>query len=436
MRREVNVMKIGFAQVDITPKVGIELAGFLGKRVSTKIDTPLYAKALVFQENKKQYLWLTLDIVAVDYHFYNELKRELEVRLYNFSDIQIIATHTHSAPKGVCESKSLQDLFGEVDEAFLRHLAVNSISAVKNAVMDLSEFTCSVAQKEVEGVAASRHDPYIPIDNVVTTFTFERKDKDPILLYHYPVHPTILRAESTAISSDLVGGIAHHLPEYKNQMFLNGPSGNISTRFTRKSSTPREVRRLGKKVATAIKESLVEAREVPLDEIYALHFSYDMKKRELPPLEVCQNQIDKAQKHLDQAIADNLQDPMEIRFLQSIVEGETMFCNLIKHDDGLPTQEIHFAIVVLGPISFIFMPFEMFSTLANKLECEDCIVVNYANGYAYYLPDKSAYDMEYYEALMTYYEKGEGEAFVHFINEKVKKIKERIRQKHKEAVLD
>ncbi len=426
-------MKIGFAQVEITPKVGIELAGYLGERISTKVDSPLYAKALVFKEKNKQYLWLTLDIVAVDYHFYNELKRELEVRLYNFSDIQIIATHTHSAPKGVCETKSLQDLFGEVDVAFLRHLAISSMRAVKNAVMDLDDFTCSVSQKEVQGVAASRHDPYIPLDNVVTTFQFKRKEKEPILLYHYPVHPTVLRADSTVISSDLVGGIAHHLPEFKNQMFLNGASGNVSTRFTRKGSTTREVKRLGKIVATAIKESLTEARDVAMDEIYALHYSYDMKKRKLPPLEVCEAQVQKATKHLEQAIADNLQDPMEIRFLQSIVEGETMFCNLIKHDDGLPNQEIHFAIVVLGPIRFIFMPFEIFSTLASKIDCDNCIVVNYANGYEYYLPDKSAYEMEYYEANMTYYEKGEGEGFINFINDKIHALNKRLDKKHKEA---
>ena len=63
----------------------------------------------------------------------------------------------------------------------------------------------------------------------------------------------------------------------------------------------------------------------------------------------------------------------------------------------------------LPNLTLIFSTVELFSILSNPMKKYGFEFIGYSNGYQGYLPDESAYDLNYYEASSTPYEKGAGE---------------------------
>lgn len=406
-------MKIGFAKTDITPDVGIHLAGYIPPRQSTGVQSPLYAKALVLKNWRKTYLWLSLDVVAIDHLFLVKFKSELKKHHFQFEDIQVVATHTHSGPCGTCESGMLVDAFGEPDEDYIKKLAVNSVNAVKKAMMDFSAFSLQIGTRKVDNFAKSRHDEKIEVSNKLTTLLFERgKKKEDILVYHFACHPTVLHQDNQELSSDFIGAVDEQLEDiYPNVMFLNGACGNISTRFTRSAANTEELHRLSTILSTQIKECVKSGEDNVLKKYRADHFSYDLKKKAMMSIE-------EAEKAFQDAKA--AYDKKEIEYTDFM--NAAMNYSMVASDDGNEFQEIHISIVTFNNFHAVFVPAEIFDSLASKISSEFCIVVGYANGYHAYIADMDAYKNNYYEAKTSYFEIGEGEKLIRYINEKVSAI--------------
>jgi len=416
-------MKVGFSKVEITPEVGVHLAGYLKQRVAQNVHSPLYARAFIMKHWGKSYLWLSLDLIAIDHNFIVMLKEELKKRHFRFNDIEVFATHTHSGPKGTCESGAFSQVFGEINKDYLRHVVVRSMHAIKEATMDLAKFELNVGQINVSNFGASRHREDVNVPNRLTAMVCTRNKKPDILLYHYACHPTILHDDNLDISSDFIGEVEKQLAnDYEHVMFLNGSCGNISTRFMRQNTSKDEIGRMSNILASNIKEAIKVAQPFEITKYHAYHFSYDMKKKKLGSLNDAQKLLEEAKFKLQNGIENGL-STQAIRLLESLYEGAKANCLLIEHDDGTQTHEIHLSIIKLNNLFVICIPAELFSTLEEQIECENCIVVNYANGYHAYFADEAAYECGYYESHMSYYEKGESEKLIHYINKKIEAIK-------------
>lgn len=415
-------MKVGYAIADITPDLGVELAGYLKTRIADRVHTPLYAKVLMFRQRRKTYVWISLDLIAIDHVFLRLLKKEIEKLHFHFHDIQVYATHTHSGPKGCIDNIALQDVFGTIDVKYLRHVACRCIHAMKEAMIDLDDFVLRMNKGLLTNVATSRHDPTIEINNYLTTLLFSRDKKEDVLLYHFANHPTILHADSTAISSDFVGGIEKALSNKFNQtMFLNGSCGNISTRFTRVESSEQEVNRIGALIAKQILDLVEDSKPVDLTSYKAFHFTYEMKKRLIDKEEEALVKLKASTDALEKGLAGGLEDA-NIRVLESYYEGAQLNYQLAKHNTDTTHEEIHIAIIKLNHLKFIAIPGELFHSLELELVCDDCLVVNYANGYHAYIADEDAYKKGYYESLTSYYDASEGKKLIAFIQAKIKEV--------------
>src|SRR5215470_952834 len=60
-----DALRIGAAEIDITPPVGHRMAGYFDERLSTDIHDPLKAKAIVIQQGKEQVAMVFCDLVGV-----------------------------------------------------------------------------------------------------------------------------------------------------------------------------------------------------------------------------------------------------------------------------------------------------------------------------------------------------------------------------------
>ena len=91
-------LKAGAGKVEITPPVGVYLAGGLQKRKADVVGSPLYAKALILDNGEKQIGFLALDILVVDKETIACAGEIIKAQTgMNIENIMVSASHTHSA---------------------------------------------------------------------------------------------------------------------------------------------------------------------------------------------------------------------------------------------------------------------------------------------------------------------------------------------------
>ena len=94
-----DLLRIGAAELDITPPVGYRMAGYFDERLSTGVHDPLKAKALVLQQGREQIALVFCDLLGLS------LKVSTNARAFAsrqtgipVAHIVISATHSHTGP--------------------------------------------------------------------------------------------------------------------------------------------------------------------------------------------------------------------------------------------------------------------------------------------------------------------------------------------------
>ena len=90
----------GAAKSDISPELGIQIAGDIGrKRPCTGIKEPIYARALVLEQAGRRYCIVTVDVLAIDTPWSDEVRRRAQKQFgLDPKAIMVHATQNHAAP--------------------------------------------------------------------------------------------------------------------------------------------------------------------------------------------------------------------------------------------------------------------------------------------------------------------------------------------------
>jgi neutral ceramidase len=92
-------LKVGVAQMDITPPIGYRMAGYFNERLSTGVHDPLRAKAIVLQQGPDQIALVFCDLVGVSLNVTTNARALASSRTgIPVSHIMICATHSHTGP--------------------------------------------------------------------------------------------------------------------------------------------------------------------------------------------------------------------------------------------------------------------------------------------------------------------------------------------------
>ncbi len=92
-------LRVGSAEIDITPPIGYRMAGYFNERFSTGIHDPLHAKAIVFQQDGQQLALVACDLVGVPLTVTTDARARASQRTgIPVPNIVICATHTHTGP--------------------------------------------------------------------------------------------------------------------------------------------------------------------------------------------------------------------------------------------------------------------------------------------------------------------------------------------------
>jgi len=424
-------LKVGIAQVDYAPPVGLPLMGHLRDDYASRgVHDPLFSKALVFANSSGEKLAvLSVDVCMLDR---NEVGM-MRDRIASQSDIPperilIAATHIHSGPAtmGIYAAPKAD---GAAVDAFLKRAA----GAVLQANENLMDATLRVGYAHEDRLSFNRRlrdkdgithmnweafDPDSitealgPIDPQVLVLLVERQDEPAAALVNFALHPAILDYTNWLYSAGWPGYMAEGLRKIFGQgfitLFLNGCCGNVNHLDYRDPLAPsgyRMTQRVGYMLAAAVKEAANSAVGVVGDELSAASQTVALERIQIGD-EDCEWALHALESSQPTGGLDGL--PTE--------HIAPTWIEMRKHQDRSDAVEV--MALRVGEVGFAALPGEIFCEfglyLKERSPAKHTVVVELANDGAGYFPTREAFDQGGYEVTpgATKYVPGSSERLV------------------------
>ncbi|MDR2899001.1 MAG: neutral/alkaline non-lysosomal ceramidase N-terminal domain-containing protein [Clostridiales bacterium] len=423
-------VKLGYSSGIITPDLGIHLAGYAtDSRRSTGVHDDLHTRVICLEKDEEDFLIIQNEMIGVDYAFSDRVKDT--VKKYGISPLNVFVgvTHTHSGPKGIIQNETgektdLMKLMGLYNDDMCAKMIDVIEENVRKALENKSPCSIRYGFTKIEGVGLNRNNKDLPFDDNLLAMEFLREDGKRVLLYNMSCHPTVMRAENTLYSADWPCGVTKLAEgiDYDMVMFINGSAGDVSTRFTRQSSTFDELERVGGIVYAAVKKALNSAKSEEITELKAFAFTHKMALRNFGSTEEAQEKFDNYMKALNAA---RDRGEAALRPYESKVEGAAVNLVMSQITSGGKDLDMRLQVLRLNDFVFVFAPSELFSALTLPVRNElglKMVFCTYFNGNHGYITDMGAFDNETYEAMSSRFERGEGEGLIARIREEVLKV--------------
>lgn len=223
-------IRAGYAQVEITPKVGDELMLIGGGSGKVKlIGDPLYARAVVLSDGEYDVVLVSVDIIDLRESDFKMLKKQLKE---NFDHVVISVTHTHG---GFFGDRLLDKVLPEILKCV--KLAQSTLQPVEIAatstLVDEAYNRRILKDDSVEMLWSNpEHKPNRTVDQSLNIIhMIDEKGKPFITMLNYSAHPVITMDLNNAIvSSDYPGVLRRAIEERVggHAIFFMGASGDVN----------------------------------------------------------------------------------------------------------------------------------------------------------------------------------------------------------------
>jgi len=311
----MNYFKAGVKQYDITPPMGVRLAGYPHfPRENTGAHDPLFATAFYLTNGENECVFVTLDILFFSKKYANEIRSRVN-RASSIPEKQILisCSHTHSGPwaAGNCELEATAGDSEDIDPAYLADLLDNITCAILEA--KASAFAAEIGFGEKHcgaevGIGGNRRaknglaDPWI---NVIAIR--EKGGRVRGILTNYALHPTFLHEDSSLVSADYPCYLRRELSEMFDGAlvgFAQGASGDQSSRYFRQGQSFDEAERVGRIMGKMAAEAI--ANMIFTDTVTLRHEMIELPIpiREYPPIEELEEKVRVRTEIYNRLIAD------------------------------------------------------------------------------------------------------------------------------------
>lgn len=408
----------------VTPSTAGELAGYAarGGAHSTGAHDELEAALVVLESaDGVRFAWLTLDSIGITEDLAHDLRATIR-RAARDSDLDVVccASHTHSAPLGWTGSIHPGHAGVRVEpmrSELLAHIAHLATTVVTSPAHDV---VAEWSLVPVPGVGANRLDPAGPHDDRAGVLALRDATSGAVraVVFDFAAHPTVLGPGNLRWSADWPGAaravlraaitaravFGDEAGTAPTVLFLQGASGDVSTRFTRRGDGFAEAARLGAIVAAAVLGA-IEARGAPLEASLRIERDeLELGLRRLPSIESAEGALAEATTALV-ALGGAPLDPAT-RIAQARQDGARV--QLALAAAGLPQRvRLELSAVAIGDVVWAHSPLELFASIgadiATASPARATRAVGYTDGYAGYLADAAAHATRSYEALSTFF---------------------------------
>lgn len=413
-----NTLKAGIAITEISPKQGIQLTGYPHyDRANTGIHDSLYASCIYLDNGKDKIAIVSMDILKYPKKFVRVVRERASIYTgIPANNIMICCTHTHSGPlvstkikNGIDKATKLQLEYEQQLENKISNLILEAYNNSFPAKVGIGKGHCGKEQ----GVGGNRRNPDGPADPEV--WTIGLKDLEGRwrgVIVKYALHPTVIHGESTVVTADYPCYIRRYFAESKpgiTSLFLQGTSGNQSSRFFRDSQTYKEAKRIGETIAKEADRVLDEMVFSDDIELVARSLETDVEIREFPSLERAQENIKKAQIDLQKLIDDKV-PYTKIRTAEvNLLGAENIYNYALAREKGEKIEvledemPVEVQVIGIGDTRLVGVQGEMFVEygfeIKEKSPFKNTFVIELANGcLPGYVCTKEAYDEGGYEA--------------------------------------
>ena len=391
------MIKLGYAETDITPNIPLQLVGFnRPDNLSKGILKPLLAQVSIW-ESETRHCMITIDSIG----FKKELADILRTKVGNMlqvscDKIMLCFSHCHSAP----DADNSKEYFEMVCE--------NILQAGHSAAANM--YPVSVGWDNAQAdIGVNRREDNINLDKRAGILKVCGLDKEErkLLLIRVTAHCNVLKRDNYFISPDYFGSIREILQEKYGcpVMVIQGSAGNIAPKYFDSVETPIDARgpqyvrsnTALEDMANVICEKL--SQKMTSIEV-ADTLSVNMYSKELlfhadvPSLTVAEKIAEEAKNNCG-------------------IDG-TAWLEEIKrlHNLGVQQQEenIEVQYFTIGKWCICGVPYELMVEFSlesmEKLNNEFFYVNGYTNGCLSYFPTEEEYDRggyEVYWSLLIYY---------------------------------
>ena len=433
-------LKVGYARVNITPPMGVNIAGYYKVRIADGVLDELEACAVAVSSGETTVLLMTIDHCGVTKVFLDEWRENIEKATGVPKEaIFIHSTHTHTGPVLI---KNHSNPLTQQYEIFLASRVVDVASF---ALADMKDAKMGIGTGEAKNVAFIRRyrmkdgtaktnpgvnnpDIVAPIgitDESVHVVRFDRAGAESVVLVNFANHPDVVGGNK--ISSDWPGMTRRQVEkaiENTKCIFFNGAQGDVNhvnvhpkagdfndmfNDFDGCSRGYGHARHIARVVTGAVMSVYDKVEYLEADNV-----KYMQKIVEIPSNKPTPEQLPLAHKYNDlhNSGRDDL-IPYEAMMLTTVVAEAARMVRLENAPDAFP---LLFSAVSIGDVALFGVPGEPFNGVGRGLkEAEGwkmvipCCNTNAKEGY---FPMIDSYDEGGYEARGSNFKAGVAERII------------------------
>lgn len=442
MRIEPAPLKAGAAQVDITPRAGVHLAGDIGvHRPAKLVAEPTFARAVVLESEGRQACLLALDVCIVCAPYTALIRRGAAERFgFDPDAVMVHATQTHSAPSlgNLMVDEDFPELPGEFEwvlggeKAYGDWAAERALEAIGQARQALHPVQIA-AGSGIEGrLAFNRravtrdgsvmmpgpvapggpgptHIRYMegPIDPAVGVICLRRDDLTlAALIAHHTCHPVHLFPRPI-VSPDWPGALCDELQRAHGPgcvpLVINGACGNINPWSPFDPDHRPDHRRMGRLLAKdvgRVLETLTFADAATLD--------WRVRRVKLPLRELSEGELDWARGIMERSPVPAWTDESRTRIDPEWMVAASIFSVHLARRRG-PAMDYEIQVLRLGDAAIVGLPGEPFveGQLALKIASPTypTYVAHCTSHYVGYIPTREALTRGGHEVNTRYWAK-------------------------------
>lgn len=339
-------MRAGYGKTEITPPLGVELAGYgyYLKRQATRVDDPLFVRAVALEDRGRTYVVVSCDILGLNRSIVGRVRAGLlDKHAIPPSHVLIVSIHTHTAAPAIAHEGC-----GEVCPEYVETLPGAILAACEDALSDMRRVTSlRFSMGRLDGqYAYNRAAEDGPVDDCARGFLLSRSERAPIALLSYACHP-VCRGRSTGVSADYPGRVCR-MAEEKGVLpvYLNGLCGDIDP------LTCEDGARIDA-FAAAILSALTDEMELPM-RVFGGEVADEIR---LLPV---------SREDIESAAERAASRPDAIPGADRVARAWER--EMLSKFDDLPSREpisVHY--LVLGGVPVAALPFEGFCAIGQKI---------------------------------------------------------------------
>ena len=403
-----NILKAGFSRVDITPRVGVELTGYLPwpLRASKGVLAPLEARGIALELGESKACIVCCDLCLLSPDVAEKTVQTVLKRLpfLTRDNVMVLCSHTHSAPSTCYDIGN-----GMPDPVYMELLPHKIAIAAERAFEDMSEVTVSHAEVPCQQIAVNRvydkfwydlddvkKDDWQPARPELTDATCHVVRFDAVdgglkgFFVYYGCH-LVSAGISGLISPDFAGVALHEIMKENPGAvgcFVQGAEGDINSACASAERAEECISVLARRFAAAVRNGLKQAKPLKCDVLKCVSLEGDFSYLEQYTPEFVQGMVDD---YSAKFFTDDATDSdTKLRWNLVYLNGSRKLLNFVKNNTA-----IHGRVntLRLGDLEILGAPFEIMSAIwrdtRSAVKAPIPLVASLCNGTNGYAPDNT-----------------------------------------------